>query len=51
MFKNWKTTGAGCVGGLPFIIEGIAERNVAKAAYGIGLLLVGLFAKDVSSKD
>lgn len=51
MFKNWKTTGAGCIGGLPFIIEGIQEKNLAKAAYGVGLLLVGLFAKDGSIKD
>lgn len=46
MFKNWKTTGAGCIGGLPFILEGITNRNIPQVLFGLGTLLVGLFAKD-----
>lgn len=46
MFKNWKTTGAGCIGGLPIIIEGITTKDWGKVVYGLGLFLVGAFAKD-----
>lgn len=51
MFKNWKTTTSGCLGGLPLLIEGITEKNWGKAAYGLGAILVGFFAKDASKKD
>ncbi len=46
MLKNWRTTGAGCVAGLPVLIEGITSKDWGRAAYGLGLLLLGIFAKD-----
>lgn len=46
MFKNWKTTGAGCIGGLPLIIEGIGSKDLGRILLGVGTLLIGLFAKD-----
>jgi hypothetical protein len=51
MFKNWRTTGAGCVGGLPLLVEGITAKDWGKAAYGLGLILVGFFAKDSSKSE
>lgn len=50
MFKNWKTTGAGCIGGLPLLIEGISTKDLGKVIYGLGLVLVGIFAKDGEPK-
>lgn len=46
MFKNWKTTGAGCIGGLPLIIEGVSNKDWGRALWGLGALLIGIFAKD-----
>lgn len=51
MFKNWKTTGSGCIGGLPFLIEGVSNRDWGKALLGLGLLLTGIFAKDSGKTD
>ncbi|HIJ95796.1 MAG TPA: hypothetical protein HPP94_08695 [Desulfuromonadales bacterium] len=44
--KNWKTSLAGALGGLPQIITGIVNNDWAAAGSGITLLLVGLLAKD-----
>ena len=45
ILRNWKTTGAGCVA-LPIIITGILEKNIMKVLEGLGILLVGVNAKD-----
>lgn len=44
--KNWKTTLAGALGGLPQIITGIINKDWAAVGSGIALLIVGLWAKD-----
>jgi len=51
MLKNWKTTCCGGIGGLPMPIEGITTKDWTKAAYGLGVLLLGLFAKDGGTKQ
>lgn len=45
-FENLKTTVFGAVAGLPILVEGLQEGNVTKILAGIGMLLVGIFAKD-----
>jgi hypothetical protein len=45
-FQNLKTTLFGAVAGLPLIIEGILTKNWEKALEGLGILLIGIFAKD-----
>lgn len=40
------TSVAGACAGLPTLVEGIAERNIVKILAGVGMLLVGLFAKE-----
>ena len=45
-FLNLKTTLFGAVAGLPLIIEGILTKNWEKALEGLGILLIGIFAKD-----
>lgn len=53
--KNWKTLLGGLVAGLPVAISGIDEAikagtidttSIGKFALGIGLVLLGIFAKD-----
>ena len=44
--SNLKTTFFGAVAGLPLIIEGLATKNWEKALEGLGILLIGIFAKD-----
>jgi hypothetical protein len=43
---NLKTTIFGAVAGLPLIIEGIVSKDWNKLLEGIGILLVGIYAKD-----
>lgn len=47
--KNIKTSIFGAVAGLPILGEGIATKDIVKILAGIGTLLVGLFAKDIST--
>jgi hypothetical protein len=47
--NNIKTTIFGAVAGLPLLIDGIANKDIAKIFGGIGTLLVGLFAKDATT--
>jgi hypothetical protein len=44
--QNLKTTIFGAVAGLPILIEGLATKNWERALEGLGLLLIGIFAKD-----
>ena len=46
IFRNIKTSLFGAVAGLPLIVEGIASKDLAKIATGLGTLLIGVFAKD-----
>lgn len=46
IFRNIKTSLFGAVAGLPLIVEGVASKDWAKIATGLGTLLIGLFAKD-----
>lgn len=43
---NLKTTIFGAVAGLPLIIEGIVSKDWNKLLEGIGIFLVGIYAKD-----
>lgn len=45
-FENIKTSLFGAIAGLPLIVEGLLSRNYEKALEGLGLLLIGIFAKD-----
>lgn len=45
-FQNIKTTLFGAVAGLPVLLEGLASHNWERALEGLGLLLIGIFAKD-----
>lgn len=46
MFENLKTTLFGAVAGLPLIVEGLLSKNWERALEGLGILLIGIFAKD-----
>jgi hypothetical protein len=46
ILKNFKTSIAGSIAGLPVIIEGINQGNIIQIISGIGMLIVGLLAKD-----
>jgi hypothetical protein len=46
LFSNIKTTIFGALAGLPMIVDGVAHKDWAKIATGVGTLLIGLFAKD-----
>lgn len=46
ILKNIKTSLFGTVAGLPLIFDGVATKDWAKIATGLGTLLIGLFAKD-----
>lgn len=50
MFENVKTSLFGTVAGLPFIWEGATIGDWKLVLAGVGMLLVGLFAKDVEKK-
>jgi hypothetical protein len=45
-FQNIKTTLFGAVAGLPILLEGLASKNWERALEGLGILLIGIFAKD-----
>ncbi len=45
-FENIKTTLFGAIAGLPILIEGLVSKNWERALEGLGLLLIGIFAKD-----
>lgn len=45
--ENLKTSVFGAVAGLPIIFEGIQKNDVPMILAGLGMLLVGIFAKDV----
>lgn len=51
--KNWKTTLFGGTSGVMIAIAGILTQNWSDVVLGIGMILVGLFAKDagVSGTD
>lgn len=44
--NNLKTTLFGAVAGLPLLIEGLLSKDWSKALEGLGILLIGIFAKD-----
>jgi hypothetical protein len=44
--SNLKTTIFGAIAGLPLILEGVATKNWEKVLEGLGILLIGIFAKD-----
>jgi hypothetical protein len=44
--KNVITTIAGSVAGIAEIQSGIAENNTTKIIIGIGIMIIGIFAKD-----
>jgi hypothetical protein len=48
-FNNLKTTVFGAVAGLPVLVEGVLTKDVTKILAGAGMLLVGIFAKDVEN--
>ena len=51
ILKNIKTSIAGSIAGLPVIIEGINQKNIIQIISGIGILIVGLLAKDAHTQD
>jgi hypothetical protein len=51
ILKNFKTSIAGSIAGLPVIIEGINQGNIIQIISGIGMLIVGLLAKDSDTTD
>jgi len=50
MIENIKTSLFGAVAGLPMIYEGAMAQDWKLVLAGVGMLLVGLFAKDSSKK-
>jgi hypothetical protein len=44
--QNIKTTLFGAIAGLPLLLEGITTKNWERALEGLGILLIGIFAKD-----
>jgi hypothetical protein len=46
MLENLKTSLFGAVAGLPMIYEGAMAQDWKLVLAGIGMLLVGIFAKD-----
>jgi hypothetical protein len=48
--SNLKTTLFGAVAGLPLLVEGLLSKDWSKALEGLGILLVGIFAKDIEKK-
>lgn len=51
IIQNFKTSIAGSIAGLPVIIEGINQKNIIQIISGIGMLIVGLLAKDAHTTD
>lgn len=47
---NLKTSVFGAVAGLPIIYEGLQKQDVPMILAGLGMLLVGIFAKDIEKK-
>jgi hypothetical protein len=45
-FQNLKTTIFGAVAGLPILLEGLASKNWERVLEGLGIILIGIFAKD-----
>lgn len=50
MLENVKTSLFGAVAGLPVIWEGAMANDWKLVLAGIGMLLVGIFAKDADKK-
>lgn len=48
-FNNLKTTIFGAVAGLPVIIDGLEKQDWHLVLAGVGMLLVGIFAKDIKN--
>lgn len=46
LFENIKTSLFGAVAGLPLLVEGVLSKDWHKALEGLGILLIGIFAKD-----
>jgi hypothetical protein len=46
LFENIKTSLFGAVAGLPILVEGVLSKDWQKALEGLGILLIGIFAKD-----
>jgi hypothetical protein len=46
LFENIKTSLFGAVAGLPLLVEGVLSKDWQKALEGLGILLIGIFAKD-----
>ena len=51
ILKNIKTSIAGSIAGLPVIINGIAQKDILQVISGLGMLIVGLLAKDAHNTD
>ena len=47
--KNATTTIAGLSAGLPILIDGISHKDIGKITTGVGMILVGIFAKDAGT--
>ncbi len=48
--KDRKTSTAGALAGVPFIIEGIQKQDWTMVLAGVGMILTGLFASDKSAE-
>lgn len=49
--ENIKTSLFGAVAGLPIIYEGIEKQDIPMILAGLGMLLVGIFAKDAKTSN
>lgn len=49
--RSWVTTVFGGVAGVPTIMVGLEQSNWAMVAGGVGMLLVGLFARDAGKSS
>ena len=46
ILKNIKTSFFGSIAGLPLVVDGIANKDVAMVISGVATLILGLMAKD-----
>jgi hypothetical protein len=46
--RNWRTTMAGLLTGLPILASGILEKNPQKIISGVGLIVLGILGKDAN---
>lgn len=49
--QNLKTTIFGAVAGLPVIFDGLEKHDWKIVLAGFGMLLVGIFAKDIKKEN